>query len=414
MPASAFLAGQVEFVVAMLLVATVVSIATHRTRIPYTVALVILGLGAQAMGVLPRLHLTPELVMVVFLPALLFEAGWNLDIRRLLAVWKPVAALALFGVLVTVAGVAAAVHFGDHLAWPGALLLGAALSATDPVSVVALFREVPAPEELAVTIEGESLFNDGTAVAVYQVLLVAIATGRVGPQFVGQTFAIVSVGGLALGVAIGLLASLSLAAIEDPLTGIMLTTVAAYGGFLIGTRLGVSPVLTVVAIWLVVGNVARGQLTFDRLGLAGRLKTPLGRALRVPEEIGSAINAFWEYAAFVANSLLFLLVGLEFVPGPVFERASPFLWALGGMLVTRLIAVASLALLGRSGPGKPGFLILFWGGLRGALSLAMALGLPRSLPGRDTVVAVVYACVLFTLVFQGLSLPWLIRRVFRE
>ncbi len=411
--APTFLAGKVEFLVAMLLVATVVSLATRRTRVPYTVALVILGVGAQAAGFLPKVGLTPGLVLTVFLPPLLFEAAWNLDIRTLRIVWKPVAFLAILGVAVAVLAIGAAVHLAGGLSWPAALLLGAALSATDPVSVVALFKEVPVPGRLAVTIEGESLFNDGTSVAIYQVLLAGVATGKLSGLTLGGQFVLLALGGLALGVLIGGLASMSLSFIDDHLTGVMLTTVVAYGGFLLGARLGVSPVLTVVAAGLVAGNVAKGQLRMPRAPGPRRLRLRFKGLKTVSREISVAIDSFWEYAAFVVNSLLFLLVGLEFVAGPVFQRAAPFFWALVGMQGARLLSIGALFAVPGARPRSREVPVLYWGGLRGALSLAMALGLPLTIPGRDTVIAVAYGCVLFTLVVQGLSMPWLVSRVFR-
>ena len=411
--APTFLTGREEFLVGMLLVATVVSLAIRRTRIPYTVALVILGVVAQAAGFLPKVHLTPELVLTVFLPPLLFEAAWNLDIRTLRLVWKPVALLAVVGVGVAVVAIGAAVHLAGGLGWPEALLLGAALSATDPVSVVALFKEVPVPGRLAVTIEGESLFNDGTSVAIYQVLLAAMASGRLSGLTLGGQFITLAFGGLALGVVIGGLASMSLSFIDDHLTGVMLTTVVAYGGFLLGVRLGVSPVLTVVAAGLVAGNVAKGFLRLPRAPGPAWLGLGVKGRRTVSREISVAIDSFWEYAAFVVNSLLFLLVGLEFVAGPVFERAAPFLWALMGMQGARLLAIGALFAVPGARPRLKEVPVLHWGGLRGALSLAMALGLPLSTPGRDTVIAVVYGCVLFTLVVQGLSMPWLVGRLYR-
>ncbi len=412
--APTFLTGREEFLVVMLLVATVVSLVTRRTRIPYTVALVILGLAAQAAGFLPKVHLTPELVLTVFLPPLLFEAAWSLDVRVLRSVWKPVALLAVLGVAIAVVAIGAAVHLAGGLGWPEALLLGAALSATDPVSVVALFKEIPIPGRLAATIEGESLFNDGTSVAIYQVLLASLASGRMSGLTLGVQFVALALGGLALGVGIGCLASLSLSFLDDHLTGVMLTTVVAYGGFLLGVRLGVSPVLTVVGAGLVAGNVAKGTLRFPRAPGPRWLRLRLEGHRTVSREISVAIDSFWEYAAFVVNSLLFLLVGLEFVAGSVFERAAPFLLALVGMQGARLLAIGTLFAIPGSHPLPREVPVLYWGGLRGALSLAMALGLPLATPGRATVIAVVYGCVLFTLVVQGLSMPWLVGRLFRS
>ena len=236
----------------MLLIASAVAMITKLVRVPYTLALVGVGLIISPMHLLPPVHMSPDLILLIFLPALLFEASWNLKLGQLRANAWPIVVLATAGVGLSVGVAGTILHYVAGLQWSSALLFGAIVSATDPVSVLALFRKLGAPERLNVIIEGESLFNDGTAFVVFRIILgIIIGTTSItskGSLIAGSLvqFAVVVLGGLLLGLVVGLLASTLTSPFDDHLLEITLTTIAAYGSFILAERVHVSPVIAVV------------------------------------------------------------------------------------------------------------------------------------------------------------------------
>ncbi|MGH9549420.1 MAG: cation:proton antiporter, partial [Terriglobales bacterium] len=211
---------------------------------PYAVALVIAGLLIGISQILPPINMTPDLVLLIFLPALLFEASWNLDLKILRRNWLSISVLATIGVVVCMFSVAAILHFAGGMNVQTALLFGAMVSATDPVSVVALFRQMGIDKRLTMILEGESIFNDGTAVVLFRIVLgIVLSGGQWSPAASALNFFIVVVGGAALGSVLGYLASLITSAFDDHLLEITLTMVTAYGSFIIAEHLGVSPVI---------------------------------------------------------------------------------------------------------------------------------------------------------------------------
>jgi monovalent cation:H+ antiporter, CPA1 family len=157
--------------IALLFVASGVAMAAKFVRVPYTLSLVIVGLVISPMHFLPVAHVPPELILLIFLPALLFEAAWNLKLDHLRENWLPIMTLAIVGVVVSVGVIGAILHWGIGLAWPSAMLFGAMISATDPISVLALFKKLGASKRLTTIVESESLFNDGTAVVIFRIIL---------------------------------------------------------------------------------------------------------------------------------------------------------------------------------------------------------------------------------------------------
>jgi CPA1 family monovalent cation:H+ antiporter len=377
----------------LLLVASIVAMAAQRYRLPYALALVVTGL---AIG-MPRLleaRLDPHTLFTLLLPPLLFEAAINLHAHELRRDWRPIGLYALVGTLVSTAIVGGAVSWLGGLPLPVALVFGALIAPTDPISVIAVMKRLGVSKRLGVIVEAESLFNDGVAVVVFVTLLQFALGEAAGPGAAALRFAWVMLGGIGVGLMVGFGVSRATRPVDDHLVEIMLTTIAAYGAYVVAEAFGVSGVVAVVASGLVVGSY--------------------GMATSMTAENRLAVHSFWEYAAFVANSVVFLLIGLEAAHGAWWSQPGLVVLAVGSVLTARAISVYGLALpLRAMGAGLPVAWqhLLFWGGLRGALSMALALGLPMEFPHRETVVAMTFGYVLFSLLVQGLTVGGLIGRL---
>ncbi|MDI1242744.1 MAG: Na+/H+ antiporter [bacterium] len=397
-----FLATE-TLIIELLLIVSLVALAVRRLRIPYTVALVVVGLlitFQQPIGI----DLTPELILSIFIPPLVFEAAFHLEFKSLRANWIPIVALAVPGVLVTTFVVGGIVSWGVGISLSSALVFGALIAATDPVAVVSLFKALGAPKRLTTLVESESLFNDGTAIVVFK-LLVALAlsiavidTAEAAPPFDVLTavvdFVRVAAGGLLIGVGLGWVIAQVIARVDDYLIETMLTTVLAFGSYLVAERFHVSGVLAVVAAGIITGNI----------GLKGM--SPTTRIV---------LFNFWEFLAFVANSLVFLLIGLDVNLREIGSNIVPIGFALLGVLLSRALVVYGLtALTNLVSKEKVPFAyrhVLFWGGLRGAISLALALSLPVALADRDLLRTMTFGVVLFTLLAQGTTMQFLMKRL---
>jgi CPA1 family monovalent cation:H+ antiporter len=398
--------GTETLIIELLLVASLVALLVQRIRIPYTVSLVIVGLLITYQSNL-KFELTAELILALFVPPLVFEAAFHLQFRQLRENLLPILVLAIPGVLFTTVIVGLIVSFGANLSLTTGLVFGALISATDPVAVVALFRSLGAPKRLTVLVEGESLFNDGTSIVLFNLMLAAAlpaaatagehgaAAGGGSFDLLGSliTFLVVSIGGSAIGLGLGWLASQLIARIDDYLIETTLTTVLAFGAYLIAERVHVSGVLAVVGAGLVCGNVGpRGMSPTTRIVLFN----------------------FWEYLAFVANSLVFLLIGLDVNLGLIIQQLGPIVIAVVAVLVSRVVVVYGLSALINLGKQKISLSyqhVLMWGGLRGAVSLALVLSLPASFADRELLRVMAYGVVLFTLLGQGTTMQLLLKKL---
>lgn len=376
-------------------VATVSRIFSWFRQIPYTLLLVIVGLGLAFVDI-RLVKLSPELILEIFLPPLLFEAAWNIRWRSLKENLLPVCLFAIVGVIISVVGVAFSLSQFTALSLPIALLVGAALSASDPVSVIALFRELGASKRLTILMEGESLFNDGVAVVAF-LLLVGIPLGT--DEFslsetVLRFFTFVGIG-LGIGSIIGFGISYLTQRFDLPLVEQSLTLVSAYGTYLITEELGGSGVIGVVTVGMILGNFG------SRIGM-----NPRTRLL---------VSEFWEFLAFFVNSIVFLLIGDQIKFSSLSDNLNLIIIAIAAVLVTRAISIYGLSIISnlftRSKINLREQTILWWGGLRGSVAIAVALSVPEFLSGKQEIIDTVFGVVLFTLLVQGLTTKWLLEKL---
>ncbi|MFV9675602.1 MAG: Na+/H+ antiporter [Anaerolineales bacterium] len=372
-----------------LLIVSFVAVAVRRFRVPSTVVLVLVGIALSFRTSQP-IELTSDIILFIFLPPLLFEAAFHLDLRQLQRDTPTIALLATVGVLLSTIVVGGIVSLGTGLPLGVALVFGALIAATDPVSVVAIFRKLGAPKRLEVLLEGESLFNDGTAIVLFGLALEALLIGEF--NFIDGilSFILVSGGGIIVGLGLGWVVSRMIAMIDDHLIGTTLTTVLAFGAYLVAEQLHLSGVLAVVAAGLIAGSIGeKGMSPTTRI----------------------AVFNFWEYVTFLVNSAIFLMIGLQIEVSALWESRILGLWAILAVLAARAIGIYGLTSFRRSIPSKWRH-VLFWGGLRGAIALALTLSLPVALgEHRDTLTLMTFSVVLFTLLVQGISMEGLLRRL---
>lgn len=372
-----------------------VAIAARYARVPYTVGLVIVGLAIGAFPGHPVVALTPDLIMFVFLPALLFAGAWTFPLAQLKKSWLPIALFATLGVLISIIVSRFVLVWGAGLSIQAALLFGAIVAATDPVAVLAIFRSLRTNEQLAAIVEGESLFNDATAVVAFKVtLLVTFFTMHVGVATPVVDFFELLLGGAAVGLVVGVAGLFVLRLTDDYLVEATGTLTIAYGSYFLAERVNASGIIAVI--------------------VSAMLLSGLGARVGSFTQTRQSVNHLWEFVAFLANSMLFLLVGLAINLSELANSLFAALWGIGAVALARVISVYGLsrvsALFGSRLPLRWQHLF-FLGGLRGALSMALALSLPLSLPHRDVLIAMVFSAVLFTLLIQGLSIAPAIRHL---
>lgn len=389
----------------LLLLASATLAAAKRLHLPFTILLVIVGLVIAALSSsLPHglaelldFHVSPDIILYVFLPSLIFESAFHLDARQLRDNLSPVLALAVPGLLISTVVIAGFVTAFTDVPFTAALVLGAILSATDPVAVIALFHQLGAPQRLTVLVEGESLFNDATAIVAAKILLAVAVAGYVTLDTVTAgvvDFLVVFFGGIVVGWVMALLAGLLLGAVhENQAIETTILTVLAYLSFIVGEELlHVSGVMATVAAGLTIGGWGRSKIS---------------------PRVNAYIEHFWAYVAFVANALIFLLVGLTIELDALARHADILLIAVVAMLVSRALVIYTLVpaigrLPGAERVDRAYQTVMYWGGLRGAVALAVVLSL-GDFAWTEAFTAVVMGAVLFTLVVQGLTMEPLIR-----
>jgi CPA1 family monovalent cation:H+ antiporter len=380
-------------------VATAVALAARWLKVPYTVALVVAGVLLGTSHAIEPPHLTKELLYSVFLPGLIFEAAFHLDFQKFWQNKLAIHALAVPGVAVAIGLTAVllqpvinGLHFIHGFAIKHALVFAALIAATDPIAVVALFKSLGVPKRLAVLVEGESLLNDGTAVVFFTLILGVVSGAE--SSWAGALLDFVRVVGLGglIGAAVGYAASKLTQRVDDPMIEITLTTIAAYGSFALAEHFHFSGVIATVVAGMLCGNYGA--------------RTGMSPSTRI------AVESFWEYVAFGLNSVVFLLIGFEVRLGNLLASWKPILIAYLAVTVGRATLIYLVTLgLRRTHEAIPWAwsAVLTWGGLRGALSMVLALALPKDFPFRDVLLTMTFGVVILSILIQGLSMGRLLR-----
>lgn len=362
-------------------------------RLPYTIALVLVGLFAGTFRLIPEIRLTEDIIFFLILPPLLFEGAINMDVQQFRANIKPIGVLAIFGILLSTLFTGYILHYLLNIPLVLALLFGAMISPTDPVSVLATFKALGVPKRLSLILEGESVLNDGTGVVLFSILLEMLRVGEIDVAKGIIEFGIVFTGGVVVGTVLGYFAYRVLAHIDDHLIEVTITLILAFSCFLIAENFHVSGVIAVVIAGLIIGNY--------------------GRYFAMSPSTRVSLTTFWGFAVFLINSLVFLLIGLDIH----IDALSEYSKAIGVVIVvvalSRAISVYPfINIVNLSVKEKIPLLwqhVIFWGGLHGTIPIALALGL-TDIPHRELIVNMVFGVVLFSLVIQGLSLELLVKR----
>jgi len=387
----------IRIFVALLAAAIVVALITHRIRLPYTVGLVVLGLVVGIVRPGAGVAITPGLVLAVLLPGLIFEAAFRTDLAALRPSLLGVLFLAIPGVLIVAVVVAIVLQAATGLAFSSAFVVGAMVAATDPAAVIATFKRLRAPNRLATAVEAESLLNDGTGIVVFTIALAATT----GPSSLADgivRFVLVVAASAIWGTAAGWLASQLFKLTDDHLVELTVTLVLAYGAYLVADAVGGSGIIATTAAGVTLGVYGR------RHGLSSRA--------------AESIDLVWEFIAFLLTALIFLLIGLAIDLQTLLAELVPIAWTVVAVLLARAFVVyvllggsAKLAGRGRTPVMSLGWLhVVFWAGLRGAVSVALVLSLPAGLPDRPLIGSIVFGVVLFTLIVQGSTAEFVIGR----
>ena len=387
----------------MLFGGAILAMLAWRLGVPYAAALVLGGLAVEESHLIALPQLDPRVLLLVFLPPLLFDAAFRLDERELRVVARQVLMLAVPGTVATAAIVGIVLVLVLHLPVAEALLFGSIVSATDPVAVVGVFRNVNAPSRLEVIVEGESLINDGVAITLYTVTIGLATAGTVDVSGALGLFARQVIGGVLVGAVLGVVFSRLTAIVDDHMIEMTLSSALAYGSYLAAQSLDMSGALACVAAGLIHGSY--------------------GREVGMTERTRRLLDDLWEYFGFVVNALVFLLVGFTADLASLVAAAGQVLVSIAVVFASRVIVVSAaplllivlrrrVRLLRRLQPvaSRAERAVLIWGGLRGALTITLALALPPEFPERQLMIAMAFGVVLFSLLVQGVTLSLLVRR----
>ena len=399
---------EIELFLELLVVVALVATVARRLGVPYAIPMVVGGLLLGFIPGLPRIVLTPDLVLLIFLPPILFSAAYTTSFRDLQANIKQIGQLAFVLVLITMAGVAVVAHWlVPEIGWPAAFALGAIVSPPDAISATAIAQRVGLPRRAVIILEGESLVNDATALTAYRVAVAA----AVGTSFaIGDAalqLLVTLVGGIVIGLVVGWIITLVVNRLDDAPVETTVSLIAPFAAYLPAEQLGVSGVLACVTAGLMLGRAAPTILSSQSRVLA---------------------TSVWQMVIFLINAFVFVLIGLQLpaIADSSAHSLSQFL--LVGAAAAATVVVIRIAWVfissygaawlarrhnGHRYPGWEGLLVLSWAGMRGSVSLAAALALPAvpSFPGRELIIFAAFSVILVTLVGGGLTLPLLVRRL---
>jgi monovalent cation:H+ antiporter, CPA1 family len=385
----------IEYIATLLLIAAMVAMSARRLKIPYTIGLMVTGI-ILAISPFPSedIDITKDLIFTIFLPPLIYEAAIYIKWQELRHDLPVILTLATVGVLFSAVITTVGMHYLAQWGWASAILFGVLIAATDPISVIATFKEAGVHGRLRLLVEAESLFNDSVVAIAFSIAIAFAVGGGITVLGTLQTLVITVVGGILCGILVAGGVLLLAGGTEDHLIEITLTTVAAYGSFLLAEHFHLSGVLASLVAGLMTSNI----------GSLGSF-TDKGR---------DAVVSFWEFIGFIVNSLIFMLIGIRAAYQDFTNLLLPIAIAIIMMFAGRALAIYPLSVLFSRSVLQVSFNhqhILFWGGLRGALALALALGLPHELPERGAIIAVAFAVVAFSIFVQGLTIVPLLRKL---
>ncbi len=388
-------------IILMLIIACGVSLLLMRVKMPYSTALVVAGLAIGYFKLIPGVKLDPEVVMYLFLPILLFEGAISTNLTRLKENFWPIFVLSVPGVAVSILIIGTLIHFLLNLPWVLSFLLGSIIAPTDTISILSILKTLKIPPRLGTIMEGENLFNDGVALVLFRTILAIVFTHEINYVQIGFGLAFSIVGGLMIGFGMGYIASIILKPVKDNMVEIMITAVLAVSSYLVAESFHVGPlyasgVIAVVAAGLMIGSYG--------------WKNALSPSTQI------ALGSFWQFAGFLVNSLVFLMVGLAADIHSILSSPSTlsmifmvFLAMLAGRILTIYPSFWITNLFGKVHVPAKWQHIFVWGNIKGSLSLALAIGLPLNTPQRDLLISLVLGVVLSSLILQGLTLRYFIR-----
>jgi CPA1 family monovalent cation:H+ antiporter len=383
--------AQLELII---LVGAMVAIVSRRLRMPYTPGLVVAGIVIALLPLGFNIPFSRELVFDVLLPPLIFEAALYINWKELRKDLAVIGTFAVAGVVLSAVVTAAFMHFAAGWVWQAAILFGLLIAATDPVAIIATFKEAKVKGRLRLLVEAESLFNDSTAAVAFTVVLAFVAGEPMGIGTAVWKLLSSGVGGIICGLLVGGICLLIIGKTRDHLVELSMTTLAAFGSFWLAEHFSMSGILATTAAGLLIGNM-----------------TGLGPITQRGER---SIEHFWEFAAFVVNSVIFIILGMNLASQDLARASIPIAVAIIGVIAGRAIAVyPCAAVFARSRLKVDARVqhVLFWGGLRGALALALALGIPDTLPYRNEILSVTFGVVAFSVFVQGFTVTPLLRRL---